>query len=386
MTKRLLLYTAYGALKGNIWTLYDFYCKVLKKQLKDRLEVVYVDAKAIEGQGFSQKKSFIRRNAALIIPRLMVKGKFDYWITDSGGNFLSRLSRGVEIEHGYGTKQTPGIHEINSFKIKILQKFFLKKLDAFLTLSDFDSTYFYPKSFVYHEAQYMPLGLPRNDRLLDEEKNNQLKEKFCMKNGLPRDCRLLLYAPTWRESVLQEIDCRPLENLNALLQEKNTYFLYRPHHHGGIFNREDINGLSNFIFLDSTVMPDAQEAISITDCLITDYSSIFVDFLLLNRPIVFYIFDLGEYTQERGIVIDYDNDKMTPGPKVRTLEELINEIEIWLSGTDRFEDIRNESRSFFHNNLDDGSTKRVWQYLLKKLGIEYIINDGQFEENDDESK
>ncbi len=368
MKKRLLLYTAYGTLKGNIWTMYDYYCKNLREKLDDQLEVVYLDAKAIESQNLCTVKSFIRRNAALFFPELMVNGKFNYWVTDSGGNFLSRLSRGIEVAHGYGTKQTPGLNEIRSLKIKLLSKFFLKKLDAFITLSDFDSTYFYERSLINHGAEYLPLGLPRNDRLFETNRNNMLRQEFCKKNNINIESRLILYAPTWREEP-KKIDSSYLVKLNEILKEESAYFLYRPHHHGGIFSKEDIKQLSNFIYLDNMIMPDSQMAISIIDYLITDYSSIFVDFLLLNKPIVFFVFDLDNYKNKRGLVIDYDNDVMTPGPKVLDLETLIDEIHKLLQGKDEFYDIRSESRRFFHNNLDNRSTERIWSYLIKKLNL-----------------
>ncbi|WP_312647391.1 CDP-glycerol glycerophosphotransferase family protein [Aminipila sp.] len=370
MKKRLLLYTAYGALKGNIWTMYDFYCKNLKESLKDQLEVVYVDAEAVGNQKFSSAKSFVKRNMALLFPHLLVKGKFDYWVTDSGGNFLSRLSKGVEVAHGYGTKQTPGANEKNSLKIKLLEKFFLKNLDAFITLSDFDSTYFYNRCQINHNAKYLPLGLPRNDRLLEFEQNHILRQEFCKKNNIPFSSKLLLYAPTWREATFHEIETSNLEELNELLKRESAYFLYRPHHHGGIFSQKDIENLSNFIFFDSTVMADSQAAISIIDCLITDYSSIFVDFLLLNKPIFFYVFDLVKYKDDRGLVIDYKNDMMTPGPKIFDMKELIDEISKWLSGQDSFAGVREEAREFFHNNLDNKSTQRLWSYLVEKLNLD----------------
>lgn len=373
--KRLLLYTAYGSLKGNVFTIYDYYCKNLKDKLNSSLDVVYLDVNAISRHKINQKVSFIRRNLALIFPRLIIKGSFDYWVTDSGGNFLSRLARGIEVAHGYGTKQTPAKSEINSFKIKILEKFFLKKLDAFITLSDFDSSYFYNNKDVKHNAQYLSLGLPRNDRLLNRKNNLLLRQKFCKRFELISNAKFILYAPTWREDDFGKIDTYPLNSLNDVLQRENAYLLYRPHHHGEIFSRQQIESLSNIIFLDNSIIEDTQEVLSITDYLITDYSSIFVDYLLLNRPIIFYVFDLDKYKNRRGLVIDYNNDVMTPGKKVFNLEELVEEVKNLLNGEDKFVVAREASRHFFHNELDNKSTERVWEYLLKKLEIEVVVED-----------
>lgn len=372
MKKRLLLYTAYGTLKGNIVTLYEYYNNFLKEKFDDKLEVVFVDAKDIDSGRFGGLLSFLRRNLALFCTRLMVKGNFDYWVTDSGGNFLSKLSNGIEIAHGYGTKQSPGKNEIGTFKIRLLEKYFLKKLDAFITLSDFDKEYFYPIDLVKHHAEYLPLGLPRNDRLMDFKANEKLRETFNKRFNINAEAKLFLYAPTWREYSCSNSNKEKLAKINEILEEKNAYFLYRPHHHGAVFEENDLNELSRFILIDSTIVPDTQEALSVADCLITDYSSIFVDFLLLNKPIIFFVFDLEEYALNRGLVIDYTDRIMTPGTKVRSYDELLIEMEKIMENEDLFYEDRQKSINFFHKHADNKSCERVWEYLLQKLDLKCI--------------
>ncbi|QIB68149.1 hypothetical protein Ami103574_01970 [Aminipila butyrica] len=376
MKKRLLLYTAYGKIKGNIWNLNDFYERFLKDKLPE-LEVIFLDSQSIAATSVEKKSAYLRRNLALFYPRLLLDRKVDYWVSDSEGNFLSRFSRGIELSHGYGTKKTPGEGETKTFRFKVKEKTFLEKLDTFITLSDFEKTYYYSSDTTQHHAEYLPLGLPRNDRLFDEAYISESKCKFYKEHELSDDTQLVLYAPTWREYEIEKdpMSRKMLEKFNEELRRLNLVLLYRPHYCGPTIKTELIEGLSNFIYCGNEIMGDSQEALVISDYMITDYSSIFVDYLLLNRPVCFYTFDLEQYIVQRGLVIDYNNDQMTPGPKCNNLLELIPYFQQLKDGKDEYAEIRKAGTRFFHKYADGNSTKRVWQHLLKKLEIEYILDD-----------
>ncbi len=83
------------------------------------------------------------------------------------------------------------------------------------------------------------------------------------------------------------------------------------------------------------------------DFLITDYSSIYIDYLLLNRPVMFIVDDLEEYRSKRGIIFD-DYDFFTPGPKVKTTEKFKEEILTLLSDKNYFKEERQEKVKLFH--------------------------------------
>ncbi len=83
------------------------------------------------------------------------------------------------------------------------------------------------------------------------------------------------------------------------------------------------------------------------DFLITDYSSIYIDYLLLNRPVMFIVDDLEEYRSRRGIIFD-DYDFFTPGPKVKTTEKFKEEILTLLSDKNYFKEEKQEKAKLFH--------------------------------------
>ena len=107
--------------------------------------------------------------------------------------------------------------------------------------------------------------------------------------------------------------------------------------------------------------PETRDLMIYSDILITDYSSIFIDYLLLEKPIIFYTFDLREYEKLRGLVIDYDNDIHTPGPKINSLSEIFsidnNFIKYDLS----------KSKHFFHKYVDGNSCERIYEFLVNEI-------------------
>ena len=135
--------------------------------------------------------------------------------------------------------------------------------------------------------------------------------------------KTILYAPTFRDTNRFNRKT-PIEwgQLNNLLKENNTTFLIKLHRHDySIVIKENY---SNIRVLDNE--SDMYPLFAKVDLLITDYSSIFFDFLLTNKPVLFYPYDKETYlTQDRSMYDDYDS--VTPGYKVYTFKELYSKLE-----------------------------------------------------------
>ena len=133
--------------------------------------------------------------------------------------------------------------------------------------------------------------------------------------------------------------------------------LFRAHYFvANQFNFEKYNG---FVY-DMSRLDDINELYLISDLLITDYSSVFFDYANLERPILFYMYDLEEYANEiRGFYFDLN---ILPGPIVKDEDNLILEIKR-LENWEKDEKYNSFNKRF--NYLDDGrASRRVSEYII----------------------
>ena len=172
-----------------------------------------------------------------------------------------------------------------------------------------------------YEGKIIEEGHPRNDLLLSADKDyvmNKLKT-----HGVSVDPakKIILYAPTWRGQTVgtAKNDAVNYLHLCAALSKSidlnNYQLLIKPHQfvYKKLTPAQKVSGH----FIPQHV--DTNELLSVVDILISDYSSIYFDFMLTNRPIVFYLPDLEDYNTERGI---YFNPEDLPGPVATELNEL----------------------------------------------------------------
>lgn len=166
------------------------------------------------------------------------------------------------------------------------------------------------------QGQLLERGYPRNDLLINATK--QQKQCFRHKLGLPETSKpVVLYAPTWR-GTLGHLDVesqRIITDLQILQQQQNCQIVFRGHH---LTEQALLTaGLGNVHIAPQAV--DTAQVLAITDILITDYSSISFDFLLTERPILFYTHDLEDYQNQRGLYFDMHE---MPGPQYASIEQL----------------------------------------------------------------
>lgn len=183
--------------------------------------------------------------------------------------------------------------------------------------------------------------LPRNDIFF----NNLNKDKNL--EDIIWNKKVILYAPTFRENWLKirKFSNNFLITINDFCKKNNILFILKYHH---LEKLEDINleKFSNFILLPQ-YFKNTQEILKKTDLLITDYSSIFFDFLLKQNDILFYSYDLNEYiSKNRELYFNYK--ELIPKKLFIDNEELL------------IEKIKNSFNYNFRNN------KREISFLLNK--------------------
>jgi len=348
---------------GNMETLIDFYNANLshKREYKD-IKIKLTGGLKLYNN--NKMVHYLKRALALM-------GKYDLIISNRPTKLFIKGKKVIYISHGYGTKKMPGLDEIaNSKKIRAYS-FLRKNINYIITLSARDEEYFLrcKRLEKYPLPKYLPLGLPRNDILFDRNFINSSKKEISEKYNISNS-KVMLYAPTWRG---YKITGKPpfyekdFKKLNEYLKKSNWKLLYRPHYMESIIDEQLISGLRNIIKVDFNAEPYTQKLLAASDLLITDYSSIYVDFLILDKPIVFIPLDYEKYNNYRGLVIDFENKTDTPGEKVLNISELINYLEKLKNGNDEYASWRSLARRKFYNYFDGKSCYRVWNFIIKVL-------------------
>ena len=283
------------------------------------------------------------------------KPEYTTYLQTWHGTPLKRLGLDIDIEEG------PEL-EARETLLKEAEKW-----DFLIAANTFSKEKF--RSAFNYKGTVLTEGYPANDLFKHPEKTqigNVLKKRL----GIPKDKKIILYAPTWRDNNRQTgwnfgFDL----NLNlAKLRKKlgNEYVLLLRMHHL-ISDKMETSKFQGFV-LDVSKYDDAHELLLITDILITDYSSIFFDYANLNRPMIFYSYDVEQYDSElRGFYINPRTE--LPGPVVLNEDDLISSIK----SIEKLEGYYAEKREQFIEtfcSLDNGrSAESIVDKVFTKLPI-----------------
>lgn len=176
-----------------------------------------------------------------------------------------------------------------------------------------------------YSGQMAEIGYPRIDTTINTSAKN--KARIRQNLGIDPSKKVVLYAPTWRGNMrTRKFDTDTLvRDLKALAGvDANVIFMG---HHLMLKHTKGID-FGDLIIPPSSI--NTNELLSVVDVLITDYSSIFFDFLVTERPIIHYVYDYDEYERERGLGLDICE---LPGVIVRNNTELISSVEKFLESS-----------------------------------------------------
>ena len=235
--------------------------------------------------------------------------------------FVKRKNQ-VEVQTMHGTPlKTIGLDVPGDFPTKKSVENYVRKCkrwDYLIVQSKFVAD-LAPSAFKFNK-EYMNTGYPRTDILYHSD-NPEAQKAMKKKLGLPEDKKIIMYAPTWR--VKNRFDLMlDLEKMREKFSDEYALIL-RLHH----FSAKNWEGVpeDGFVY-DLTDYQSIEDLYTITDILITDYSSVMFDYAVLNRPMLFFTYDLENYRDNlRGFNIDIETE--SPGPVLFTSDEVINAIE-----------------------------------------------------------
>lgn len=259
------------------------------------------------------------------------------------------------------------------------------------TISYADETYTPSKLFYYPASKcwgcpietVIDMGFPRLDYFFKPIND---KQKILVKDlEFEKYKKIFLWMPTYRKSynpllsedyftsetglpILYKED--DLEELNDVLIEHNSLCIFKIHHLQAeleTFKRKYTNIL---VMSDDELYEygvQLYEFIKLTSCLITDYSSISTDYMLLNRPIIYTMDDYEEYQSSRGFTID-DPSQYFAGYHIYTKRDLINAIIEVTKGLDKYSEKRNQLLPVMHSHIDGNASERILYHLNIKVG------------------
>lgn len=218
------------------------------------------------------------------------------------------------------------------------------------------------------DSQVWVTGLPRNDVLVRASRRPRPQQLV----DLADDRRLVVWLPTYRTSAVgrDQVDGTDAGNdfqfagidpstIDELAGELGVHVIVKPH---PMAPRPKVTDLEHVSVWTEADVADAgltlYELLGHADALVTDYSSVWIDFLLAERSIIFAVSDLAEYRANRGYYFEPLEDYL-PGPIVTDLDELKGALAEVAAGRAVGVKSRSEAIQLHHTHRDDQSARRV---------------------------
>lgn len=266
---------------------------------------------------------------------------------------LSEETKVIQLWHGMGSfKKFGGSSETDPALLSALRAASAHTTHILASSAHIRANY--AEAFLVPERKVLCIGCPQADYYFRAHDVAAWREAFYEEHPDARGKKLVLYAPTFRGDA--ERDRRLLDAFDfaAFHRELGEEYYLMVRLHPQIQSARVPETVA-----DMTDYPNVRKLLLMTDLLIADYSSIAVEYALLNRPIVLYAFDRDWYLREdRGFY--YDFEKTAPGPIVETMPELLACLkeEAWdLEKVSAFAHLHND---FF----DDQSAARIVDYYF----------------------
>lgn len=260
--------------------------------------------------------------------------------------------RVVQLWHGTGTLKKLG-QDVNEGQLKELE-YRANQVTTDLIASGDKIAGIYQQSFAMPPEKIHVTGMPRTDILFNRGQQDKLLADFYQEYPACRGKKLILYAPTFRDQEKEH----PRLMLDAkALQERlgeNVVIGLRMHP----FVARNIQIEASDGVVDFSSYPSLNTLLCAADVLITDYSSIFFEYVTFDRPIIFYAYDLQEFIGDgRGFYEDYQS--FVPGEIALTEEEVF----VALQKEDTFSDRRREFVVETYRYQDGKSMERLASLL-----------------------
>lgn len=205
-------------------------------------------------------------------------------------------------------------------------------------------------------------GIPRTDVFFDEEYKKQARDKFYSAHPHFKNKKIILFAPTFR-GMVKETAFYPTEmfDLNAVCAKLPEEYVFIVKHHPFVKDKQPIPKKYKDRIIDLSDDTELNDLLFVTNAIITDYSSLVFEASLLDIPMIFYVFDLEKYINERDFYFDFK--LFAPGKIVYSQEQLIDVINKEDYCTEKIKPFAD----MFFDYRDGKSTERVVNLIYENL-------------------
>ncbi len=226
------------------------------------------------------------------------------------------------------------------------------------------------------EGTVLETGYPRSDAIVCPDTDSVYKKLNDL--NIPTDKKIILYAPTWKGNLYNQLDydvselksivekfTRGIDPKNYRIYLRVHYFLYKI--------------LAKDPELEPLLIPftiDTNELLSVVDVLISDYSSIFFDFIATKKPIVFYVPDLEDYSSGRGLYIPVSKLPGIVSSDINEITEALRDIcKDETAYTAKYTVLLNEMTKWCSYNDDGQACKRLVDIIFKNKNTVPVADD-----------
>lgn len=289
-------------------------------------------------------------------------------LVDNYYGFLSVMNfkKGVEciqLWHAAGAIKNFGLIDRSvSKRSKWAKRRFIKVYENFhkVVVNSDAFARIFELAFQIDSEQILPFGFPRTDFFFNQKIQTKLRKNFYKRYPEYKNKKIILYAPTYRPDADKN---QLMLDIPQLYQHFHDDYVLFIRMHPSIELAEITQQATKNFAVDFSTKATINELLVVSDVLITDYSSIPFEFVLLRKPMIFYPYDLKDYRENPGIWDKYEN--IVPGPVAYSTEEIIRIIK-----NNEFDMEKYETFNANWNEYSDGNSSiKLARYILQRHQI-----------------
>ena len=238
----------------------------------------------------------------------------------------------IQLWHGLGIIKKVGYSTLESkgfgMSREMREKYDQYRNYTYVTLPSMEQAWIFEESMhiPVESGKLVPVGVARTDIFYQKKTIEKCRMKLMEAYPQIGDRKILLYAPTYRGKLDTAIAPEELD-IDMFGEALADDYVLMIKHHGSTVNEIHIpdKWRDSFAFdIKKSKVLSIDKLLAVSDICITDYSSIAFEFSILERPLVFFAYDLDENIDSRGMYYKYED--ITPGPICRTNEEVVDYI------------------------------------------------------------